>query len=335
MQGIFRASIAYALSALALTGWLYGDAARLIWEAGATVHASAGMMIGAAGRIWPWLLIGFALLGRRRIAARMAPLVFVTGATLLLTFGFSFAKNAIPVLVPYYADPALAAFDNWLHFGRDPWRIAHDLLGDRGPGGMPWLYLMVWGLCAIGFPVVVAATDPDFARARRYLWLFFASWLVIGNVLALAGSSVGPVYYDRLTGTERFGELTLALAASGLSETGIGVIQEWLWQRYLGGGLDLGLGISAFPSMHVAVAAIVALYLAERSRWLAPLGGLFLLSIFFVSVYTGYHYAIDGYVACLVVLAGHFGLRHLSGVKKRKNVAHSRCVTIASFRQVS
>lgn len=320
MKWIFRASVVYVLCALALVGWLYGDTPQLIWEAGMRAGASVGMMLGAGKLLGPWLLIGGVLLGRRRIAERMSPLAFVACASLLLPIGFSFAKNAIPMLVPYHADPALAALDSWLHFGHDPWRIAHGLLGKREVGWMPELYMTVWGPCAFGFPLIVLATDPEIGRARHYIWLFFGSWVVIGNGLALAGSSVGPVFYDRLLGTERFGGLTQAIAASGLSGTSIGVIQEWLWQRYLGGGLDLGFGISAFPSMHVAVAAIVALYLAERSRWLAPLGALFLLSIFFVSVYTGYHYAVDGYVAVLVVLAGHFGLRHFTLAKSERKL---------------
>lgn len=132
--------------------------------------------------------------------------------------------------------------------------------------------------------------------------LYFGSWLLLGNLLALAGSSVGAVYYDRLIGGNRFSDLVSVLETSGVANTMLGQIQELLWIRYDEVSSHLGLGISAFPSMHVAIAAITALYLHERSRWLAPVGVGFLAIILFASIYTGYHYAIDGYFSIAAVV---------------------------------
>ena len=297
--------------------------------------ASVGMMLGAGKLLGPWLLIGGVLLGRRRIAERMSPLAFVACASLLLPIGFSFAKNAIPMLVPYHADPALAAFDSWLHFGHDPWRIAHGLLGKREVGWMPELYMTVWGPCAFGFPLIVLATDPEIGRARHYIWLFFGSWVVIGNGLALAGSSVGPVFYDRLLGTERFVGLTQAIAVSGLSGTSIGVIQEWLWQRYLGGRArsrvrHLGLSVDACRGRGDRCAlSCRALALACAAGRALPAVDLLCLGLHGVSL------------CCRRLCRGSrrarraFRIASLYRGEKRKKVAHSRCVTIASFRQVS
>ena len=170
-------------------------------------------------------------------------------------------------------------------------------------------YLKVWSIPAIGLPILIVLTDSDRARMIRFLWLFFGSWFVLGNVIALIGSSVGPVYYDRLMGGDTFAGLTAALKSSGISDGPIGEIQNALWARYVGGGLDLGLGISAFPSMHVAVATITMLYLWERSKWLRVPGVLFLLSIDFLSVYSGYHYAVDGYFSFAALLLGNWVLK--------------------------
>ena len=124
--------------------------------------------------------------------------------------------------------------------------------------------------------------------------------------MAMLGSSVGPVFYDRLLGGDRFAELTVALQSSGMTQSAIGSIQEALWRRFETGGIDIGHGISAFPSTHVSVATIAAIYLCERSRWLAPVGFGFLGITLFMSVYTGYHYAIDGYFSIAAVFAGNW-----------------------------
>ena len=62
--------------------------------------------------------------------------------------------------------------------------------------------------------------------------------------------------------------------------------------------------------MHVAVAAVFGAYMAERSRWLILPGLAVLAVILYLSVYTGYHYAVDGYAS---VLAVGFGLWVLNG----------------------
>jgi hypothetical protein len=266
--------------------------------------------------------------GSRGAVSRVGPILLAVAATICLQAGFSFFKNAIPEIVPYYADPMLARFDAWLHGGVDPWVWAHGLWPPAAV--LPWLraYMDVWAVPAVLFAVLLAAVDSDAERVRRYLWLYFGSWLVLGNLMALGLSSVGPVYYDRLIdGAARFAGLSQALVQSGVAESGIGVLQEALWQRYLRGGVDPGLGISAFPSMHVAVAALCALYLTERSPWLALPGWGFVAVIQFLSVYTGYHYAIDGYVSVLVLIVANRAFR-------RKKVAREGGVTIATCGKV-
>ena len=303
MNKVFRAVFLYLVASLLLAAFLYDDFPRLLRAAlGTTIH-SLNLMIGAGYYVAPVLVGVLLAFGWRRMAARTAPLIFVTLAAVLLPIGFSFMKNAIPEIVPYYADPALASFDRWLHLGQDPWRLLHDWFDSPAMGRVvDAVYLNAWALPAFAFPIVVVATETDEARMTRYVWLFFISWFVVGNLFALAGSSVGPVYYDRLIGGERFAALAGALGAGGMGESALGAIQERLWARYEGGGVDLGLGISAFPSMHVAVAFITALYLSERAKWIAPLGFAFFAAILLLSVYSGYHYAIDGYASVAVVL---------------------------------
>ena len=65
------------------------------------------------------------LLNPRRIVSAVPIL-------LLLTVFFSFftsAKNLIPIINPFYLDPALVDFDKWLHFGKQPWEWLQLVVG--------------------------------------------------------------------------------------------------------------------------------------------------------------------------------------------------------------
>ena len=38
----------------------------------------------------------------------------------------------------------------------------------------------------------------------RFIALYFTCWVLLGTALAVAGASVGPVFYDALVGGDRF-----------------------------------------------------------------------------------------------------------------------------------
>jgi len=135
----------------------------------------------------------------------------------------------------------------------------------------------------------------------RTMVLYGFGWVVIGNVLALAGMSAGPVFYDRIYGGDRFADLATAIAATPRLADYFGLIQDDLWLAYAKQEQMIGSGISAFPSVHVAIAMVTALYMWERSRILGLLGAGFVAVILFLSIYSGYHYALDGYVSIAVI----------------------------------
>lgn len=244
---------------------------------------------------------------------------------LVFSIAFTFTKTSIPDIFPFYADPWLAKMDQALHGGVDAWIWAHQWSAHIPAAAVATLYFVIWGIPVALFPVVLALTDRDAARKVRFLILSASAWIGLGNVTALIGSSVGPVYYDRLLGGARFEGLLAALQSSGIAEGRVGQVQDGLWQMHLDSSPMFGAGISAFPSMHVALACVIMLYLCERSRWLAPLGVLFLLSIQFCSVYIGWHYAIDGYVSLFAVIALWIGLKvWFSSPDVRLGAANSR-----------
>jgi len=250
------------------------------------------------------LIAGFAvgLLLKQRNPWRLAlNILLALAGSVVLHATFPMAKTTMPEIVNFWADPFLAEVDRLLHFGTDPWVVAHSLSQFFPMETVLSLYLVVWGPLAVGFPMLLAGFDQDAGRSRRFLGLYLFVWVGIGNFAALAGLSVGPVYYDRLLETGRFTDLTEILSQSPWADNVLYTIQENLWLLYDQGHQAFGAGISAFPSVHVAMAVLVGLYAWERSRWLMIPAVLYVTGIFFISVYSGYHYALDGYISFLLI----------------------------------
>ena len=311
MKLFFRFALCYFLFAFAVTAAVRQAGTELFLEALIATYAFATVIARAAVLMIPLFIAIPFIMGWRRFLANLPLIGYAVAGSAILQTAFSFLKSSIPLIVPFYADPPFAAFDRWLHGGIDPWILTHDLGAMLPMDRLLPLYLSVWAIPAISLPLILAVTDRNAERKARFLVLYLGCWLILGNVIALAASSVGPVYYDALLGGDRFATLQLALEDTGLKETRIGAVQGYLWAAYAERGIALGSGISAFPSVHVGIATITALYLAERSRWLILPGFAFLAAIGFLSVYTGYHYAIDGYFSVLFIAGLWYALRRM------------------------
>lgn len=74
-----------------------------------------------------------------------------------------------------------------------------------------------------------------------------------------------------------------------------------LWQNYESSTVGLGSGISAMPSLHVALTTLSALLLSRLSRTAGVLAWAYLALILVGSVHLGWHYAIDGYASIIAV----------------------------------
>ena len=113
----------------------------------------------------------------------------------------------------------------------------------------------------------------------------------------------------------RFAELLAFLAQSPLDASVI-VSQRYLWLIHENHLQGLGGGISAFPSVHVALVTMNALFVIERSRFWGILAFGYVAFVLASSVYLGWHYAIDGYASIVLVTAAHFGLRRFMSAGK-------------------
>jgi membrane-associated phospholipid phosphatase len=147
------------------------------------------------------------------------------------------------------------------------------------------LFYGLWHLVHLGSVLWIlhwpASTDKS-----RFIIGCILSW-AIGMVLAYIFSSAGPIF------TGRFDP---ALAPESVRR-----VTQFLWANYLQGTAILGGGISAFPSMHVALAVWFAL--ALQSRGLGWLGWCYAFGVFACSVILGWHYSLDGVAGAAVAMA--------------------------------
>ena len=246
---------------------------------------------------------------------------------------FTSVKNAMPVWQHGFKfDVAQADIDAFLHFGVDPWRWLYAVAAkDWVRIAVEWNYNVFWFL--LNFTILFfVATSPKAATVRtRYMVCFMAVWILVGNVLAAIFLSAGPAFYGLVTGdTARFGE-QLAFLAHGVGSPNSAVsYQKYLWSLNEAGQTGFASGISAFPSVHVGLITLNALFLREYNRYLGALAFLYVAFVAASSVYLAWHYAIDGYVGAAVVLSIYLMARKLIPADRRLPVPRGQTATIDS-----
>ncbi|MCJ7421690.1 phosphatase PAP2 family protein [Sphingomicrobium astaxanthinifaciens] len=188
------------------------------------------------------------------------------------------------------ADSWLADLDALLFFG-DPWRYLAWLKG----GHLMVVYHWSWALF-IAVSLVRARRDHAFIGGWFILWGIFAplvQWLVPAG---------GPVFYERLGLGDRF---------AGIDPATAGMFVDYLWNAYLANDTEIGGGISAMPSMHVASVVWGALL------WRSPAAAAYAAIIFLLSIASGWHYALDGIVGGLLAWGAVALARRLRFLKAR------------------
>jgi hypothetical protein len=222
---------------------------------------------------------------------------------ILPLFGATFTnlKVLIPAIAPFGWDPTFAEWDRMLHGGYHPWQILQPLFGYPYVTSLLNAVYHLWFFLAYGVVCwQIAATDRPRLR-MQYLLTFVLIWAVIGNIAATLLSSAGPVYFGRVTGLpDPYTPLMSYLHQADTIATVPALrVQEMLWKLYQSHGIAVGGGISAMPSLHVAIAVSFVLLTRPIDRRLAVGFAIFAVLIFLGSIHLGWHYAIDGYVAAI------------------------------------
>ena len=259
---------------------------------------------------FPWVItyltLGFAGLAAafvlrtatRRRAKRSSAASAVTG-TVLAGIGGSFflpLKFAIPKEIPFWLDAPLAAAERSL-FGADPWLLLNHLLG--------WALLPVDQLYALWVPVqlVVFFTvmlEPPSAAKSHALIAYSMAWFLLGVVAATFLSSAGPIFYDRVFGGSQFALLGETLRARGASAAL--TESDMMWSALASGNPGLVMGISAVPSLHVAITLWIFLAARAMAPRLAKWALIYFIFIWLASIQLGWHYVSDGAVGAIGML---------------------------------
>ncbi|WP_193370755.1 phosphatase PAP2 family protein [Pelagibius marinus] len=200
----------------------------------------------------------------------------------------NWAKVMMPAAVGFWADPAFADLDHLL-FGQDPWRLSHQYLGQATP-----VIDKIYGFWApVNFAILLFLFYlPPSPKRAQALIAYFLAWAG-GTLGQYLGASAGPIFYESIQLGDRFAELPVSPWTA--------TAREYLWTNYLKGGGLIGAGISAMPSMHVAI----ALWIALVGRTFLPryqvIFWAYFATILVGSVHLGWHYAVDGIAASVIV----------------------------------
>jgi hypothetical protein len=215
---------------------------------------------------------------------------------------FAVVKGMISLPLGFWADPILARFDKTLHGGRDAWVVYWPLV-DVIPAKLAFIgYNFGWAVVSMVLPVLVTMFDRDVARRNRLLICYIFVWVGLGNVFAAIFASVGPVYYDALLDAARYADYLIGRIDYLPDGHPVRALQDTLWANMAERQGRLGLAISAFPSVHVGIAALVMVYLVSLGRLAGIIGIAFCALTQWSSVVYGWHYAVDGYASVLSVV---------------------------------
>ena len=230
----------------------------------------------------------------------------VIPATALIGLGASLflpLKYAIPKLIPFWLDPPLASAERTV-FGTDPWLVADRLLG--------WAAVPLDRLYGLWLPAQAALLFtvlllPPSRNKSLALVAYVLAWLILGVFAALLLSSAGPLFYDRIFGGSWFAALRPTLEHRGawvaLAES------DRMWRSLASRQPDLVAGISAVPSIHVAISFWIYLTVRRMAPGAAIYALIYAALVWIGSVQLGWHYASDG----LVGVAGMLAVWSLSG----------------------
>ena len=225
---------------------------------------------------------------------------------LLVPFKSTFAsiKQAIPEINDFSWDLRLSQIDFIIHFGNHPWQMLWPIISNEYLLRIIDTLYMVWFIVLIAISLTMA-----WSKKRRLRYNYFITtlliWIVLGSFLGTIFSSGGPCYFEKITHSEQnpYQDLISKLQEYNLTKR-LWAVQNQigLWNAKLNNKwLPFG-GISAMPSIHVAMSVLFAIVGFHINRFIGLVFIIYVLLIQIGSVALGWHYAIDGYVSVILTI---------------------------------
>jgi PAP2 superfamily len=258
---------------------------------------------------------------RKRIKCYLSVRV-ITGVLIICVLSapfnstFSSIKQVIPYLHEFSWDKKLMQLDYFLHFENHPWRLLQPILNSETILRIVDIAYILWFLILIFFCFWMAWSSKRKLRVQFFIVTLLV-WIVLGSCFGTIFSSAGPCYYTNVVLNDHnpYQELMETLNSIHHKGTLFSIKnQVGLWEaKQSNNWLPFG-GISAMPSIHVAMALVFALIGWKISFFLGVVFTIYATIIGIGSVILCWHYAIDGYfsiVATLLlwVLVGRFNSR--------------------------
>jgi hypothetical protein len=254
-----------------------GLPAFLMWDVWLAVYAVFGLAA--------WLVVALV----RRSIGDWRDVLLTLSVALLLTLTFAGGRTLIP---SFWADSWLLPLERAMHGDRTPfewmapWFVEH-----------PDAALFVWHhyhsyylLLTVAVPAAIAVLPPSENRTR-FLWASLFNVVILAHIAGTIFGSAGPVYWDGWAHGVN-SDVAYTLTDMGLSSLVAGQIGYWKEARTL-------LGVTAFPSMHLAITTHWVLVAAAWRRWTMWVTVPYVAFMLLGSVVTAWHYALDGYAGIL------------------------------------
>jgi len=243
----------------------------------------------------------------RGIAAG-APLLLL--CVFLMPF-FSKMKAAIPLFNDYSWDATFIAWDRALFFGYDAWEVLQPVLGYPVVTAALALLYQLWFLLLYPGVLFFAFARIDADVRRRFFLTYVLSWTLVGGAMATWLASAGPCFVGPLLDDPSFdAQMAYLNAANEQVPVMTLTVQQMLLDWFHADADGLGSGITAMPSMHVAIAFLYWIATREISPRLGRWFCAFFAVIWIGSVPLAYHYAVDGLVSVIAVAAIWWTSRH-------------------------
>jgi hypothetical protein len=219
-------------------------------------------------------------------------------------------KVNIPNFAPYSWDHFFAEIDRAIFLGQDPWILSHAIFSGANATLVIDTLYRIWFLVLQFCIFSIVALQCRSKLRLTFLLAYSLNWIIGGAFLAIMMPAAGPVYMERIYGDPTFQPLMDLLHDQARFATLTALdLQEWLWDGLTNPDVP-PYGISAFPSLHVEMAATCACLGFSVNRALGWTLAVFTGVILVGSVHLGWHYIIDGLFGILLaVLLWHISAR--------------------------